>query len=117
MSSITLNYGNRENAFMYDTGRVEYQVLDEETGQMVLTTAPSNTIVKMVWAMRSLMPGEIDNAKVAVEQLARAEARAWDKIKMAERALEAAKAQHSKTEAASVVALERLELARQAQGE
>lgn len=117
MSSITLDYGNRENAFMYDTGRVEYQVLDEDTGQMVLTTTPSNTIVKMVWAMRSLMPGEIANAEVAVEQLTRAEARAWDKIKMAERELEASKAQHSKTEAALDTSLERLELAQQEQGD
>ncbi len=111
---MTLTYGD-ERAFMYDTGRVEYQVLDKDTDILVLTNTPSNTIVKMVWAVRAIIPGEITRAEAEVEQLTALEARAWDKIKMAERVVDAAKAFHTQALEALDTSSERVELAQQEQ--
>lgn len=113
---MTLTYSD-ERAFMYDTGRVEYQVLDRATDRMVLTEAPSNTIVKMVWAVRAIMPGEMTRAEAATKQLTEVVVHAWDKVREAKRALEATKAFHEEAVAALDTSSERVQLAQQEQEE
>lgn len=113
---MTLTYSN-ERAFMYDTGRVEYQVLDEDTDTMVLTQSPSKTIVKMVWAVRAIMPGEMTRAEAAIKQLTEVVVHAWDKVRTAKQVLEAAKEFHMEAVTALDTSSERVQLAQQEQGE